>query len=140
MFHMYTYKLICRNIMQLYFFIPNTAVTVFFFLPNIKYTWCIYDGEVLASLINISRMRTKVGWQYVKKSSMQARDNKMIVIGSQFLCIRFLELPFLMSPIFVPIVSSCVVLSLTKWIVLLSFKVPVTPGGVELVSFPTKIV
>lgn len=139
MFHMYTYKLICRNIMQLYFFILNTAVTGFF-LPNIKYTWCIYDGEVLASLINISRMPTKVGWQYVKKSSMQARDNKMIVIGSQFLCIRFLELPFLMSSIFFPIVSSCVVLSLTKWIVLLSFKVPVTPGGVELVSLPTKIV
>lgn len=138
MFHMYTNKLICRNIMQLYFFILNTAVTGFF--GRIKYTWCIYDGEVLASLINISRMRTKVGWQYVKKSSMQARDNKMIVIGSQFLCIRFLELPFLMSPIFSPVVSSCVVLSLTKWIVLLSFKVPVTPGGVELVSFPTKIV
>lgn len=138
MFHMYTNKLICRNIMQLYFFILNTAVTGFF--GRIKYTWCIYDGEVLASLINISRMRTKVGWQYVKKSSMQARDNKMIVIGNQFLCIRFLELPFLMSPIFSPVVSSCVVLSLTKWIVLLSFKVPVTPGGVELVSFPTKIV
>lgn len=136
MFHMYTNKLICRNIMQLYFFILNTAVTGFF--GRIKYTWCIYDGEVLASLINISRMRTKVGWQYVKKSSMQARDNKMIVIGNQFLCIRFLELPFLM--IFSPVVSSCVVLSLTKWIVLLSFKVPVTPGGVELVSFPTKIV
>lgn len=136
MFHMYTNKLICRNIMQLYFFILNTAVTGFF--GRIKYTWCIYDGEVLASLINISRMRTKVGWQYVKKSSMQARDNKMIVIGNQFLCVRFLELPFLM--IFSPVVSSCVVLSLTKWIVLLSFKVPVTPGGVELVSFPTKIV
>lgn len=96
-----------------------------------------YSCNVLINLVKNSRMRIKIGWQYVKESTIQESTNKRIVISFQFLCIRFPKGRLKMFPLLVFRISWLGVLPSTKWLIYsvsLSIVVSVTSETVEYIS------